>query len=440
MIAVTACASGETPRNILWNSSFECGVGSGSWGVVRRVGPNVPELWHQDGWHGKHSLNLVKPVGSRLYKLGDKPGVWRLSMMARRISGQGKLTATLTNRNHYSQKREGVNAYQKGFTVGEEWKRIAFDSNIRSAHRPYFHIELNGTGVLVDAIMLFRLEQPDEKTLSYHAVQDVETGVVIPEITKVYTGNDERLCFLMVANNISRSLGTQVGYTILDVNEEPVRGKSLKLDLKPQETRRIPLSLEGLHHSAYRIRSTWRDGQQKGGGLVGILPKVRQDYATRWGCNASLGPESLDFTIRVMKKLGMGFVSTQSTGQFVGGWHLSEPEEGRYVWHLDVVKKLKKNSIEPVVYMYAARWPKWVAKTHGKDETKIAEAYGRFVHHLVKVYSEHVKFFVIQDETERQNIVRNNGRLYRRMHVVAYEMAKKAAKDNGHDIFVSTNT
>ena len=212
----------------------------------------------------------------------------------------------------------------------------------------------------------------------------------------------------MAVNNGALPIATTVSYTIFDVHEQPVETQVVDVRFGATETKQIPVPLDGLKYSAYRLRSAWQDAKQQGDGLVAILPEARRDCDTRWGCNASLGPESLDFSIRMMKRLGMSLVNTVSTGAFLGRWYLVESAEGVYGFQPAVVRKLKDNNIAVNVYMGAGRgWPRWLTQKHGEDEDPIIKAYGRYVYNLVKAYAPYTRHFTLEDETERALVTPN---------------------------------
>ncbi|HNQ34839.1 MAG TPA: hypothetical protein PKN80_02115, partial [bacterium] len=426
-------------QNILWNASFECGVGSGTWGVIRRVGPNVPESWHRGGYRSAYCLSLVKPIGSRLYKIGDKPGTWRLTLMARSLSGTARLVVDLNNNNKPgSDKEGGINYYRRAFEVGEEWQSFSMDVQVGEVVRPYFHLELSGEGVLVDEVSLYRLEDPAAKSVAGQPIQSVETGFVVPEITKVYLDGEKRLCRLLVTNNTEGPIETNVSYSIFDAFENPVRTEKVAVKLAGRETREFPVDLENLKYGAYRLRSSWGEAPAQGDALVGLLPAVRHDLPTRWGCNASLDDPSLDFSIRMMKRLGMGFVSTLSTGSYLGRWSLVEPEPGQLKTRLDIARKLKENDIWIAAYLQAAEWPSWLIQKKPTDQ-EVIEAFGKYVAAYIKAYEPYVKLFHIEDETERKSQLQKLD-FYAALHKHAYDTAKKTAAELGREILFSTNT
>lgn len=432
-------------RNILWNASFETGIGNGPWGIGTQAGPNTPGLWYPEGWHGQHSARLLDRIVSKRYDLGTTPGTWRLSFMARSLKKSGKIKIRLTNQNHHKQKKK--NQYEATHQIGTKWALYSSDFKLVDALRPLFHLEFKGVkkaDVLIDAVMLYRVDDPSEAPVPFQAAEDLETGVIVPEITHVFLDGDEKTCSIIVSNHSKTQSKTEVQYTLFDVREEIVRQEIITSVVPPEQSIQIPVSLENLPYNAYRIRVAIPGNAQAADGLIALLPETQMDYGTRWGCNASLESDSYQFSIRMMKKLGMGYVTSISTGQHLGRWSRVQRKPGQLALFPEIVKAVKDQGIWLNLYLGASRAPKWVYKSNGlqkdnPDPEIYSNLFADYVYSVVTSYAGDVLHFTIEDEVSGRPLFKGNDDLYVLIHQKAYAAAKKAAGERGAEIQVSTN-
>lgn len=432
-------------RNVLWNASFETGIGNGPWGIDTQKGPNIPELWYPEGWHGQHSARLLKSICSKRYDLGTTSATWRISFMARSLKPSGKIKLTLTNQNHHKQQKK--NEYKIDYAVGQNWSGYYYDFVLTDIVRPLFHIQFKAkkkSDILIDAVMLYRVDSSAAAQLPFHANEELETGVLVSEITHVFLDGDEKKCNLIVANHSKTVQKSEIHYTVFDVRERAVRDSVLPVSVPPAQSIQIPVSLEDLPYSAYRVRTQIPGNVQAADGLIAILPTTKQDYGTRWGCNASLEAGSYRFSIRMMEKLGMGFVTSISTGQHLGRWRRVQRKPGKVELFTEIVDALLDHDIRLNLYLGAGRAPKWVFTENGlkkddPDPEVYSNLFSEYVYDMVYAYAGNVTYFTLEDETSGIPIFKGKPNFYASLHEKAYDAAKRAARDREVEIQVSTN-
>ncbi|MCM8769521.1 MAG: hypothetical protein NC911_07640 [Candidatus Omnitrophica bacterium] len=421
-------ASAGPMRNILWDGGLETGYGNCFWGtILGNYGPNRRSAWSNG------MVKLQQTVASRCYWLEE--GNYALGVWVKRAPGFEKepfvVTVLLTNLNHYKDK--GKNEYRKKFPVpeGEGIHRLGWSFSIKEALRPHFHVEISvstgpGEGLFLDAVSLTPGTELPEKMIP---AADIEAGFFIPEETGIYTDGEERIVELLIANH-GPEKKTKVHWSVYNFLEQLVKQGTVEEVFPAEKTVKHRVPVSDLPWNGYRLACEVEGSPVLGDALISFLPRIHQDSFPLYGGDAAINYASADFTGRFMRKLGMKNGTTLSCGGLVGRWALVNPEEGKFLWHDQVVEAVRKEGVEVIGFLGLKFPPAWV-KTKYMDGNKIVDeagftkAYCAYVDAFVRHYQGKIPVIHFEDEIHTAYPVEQLARIYR----AAMDTVRQAARD-----------
>lgn len=436
----TSVLAQDTPRNILWDGTFDTGYGNTFWGTtLGNLGPNRRALW-KDG-----AIRLDQTVVSRTYWLEEGPYALCAWVKRSGTAEVAQVNLTLTNYNDADEKTR--NEYVKKFDVpaGDGWHRIGFVAEIKGSHRPMFHVELSAPkgGVLVDAVSLTAGDKLPDAVLP---AADIEAAFFIPEETGIYVDGEERVVEVVIANH-GPETQANVQWEIFDHREQSVRKGTVSEKFPAKATVRKRIPMDGLPHDGYRLACSVEGRKVLGDALVALLPRIDADALPHYGADACITPWGRDFTLRFMRRVGMNIGNTLSPAGIIGRWGIVEPEPGQYKWQDETVDAAIKAGIEIVTFLGLKSPPKYVEPMYSRtqrdisitDEKSLTEAYCRYVDAYVRHYAGRIKIIHMEDEVGTMFETPERLAMFGRLYKAAYQTAKKAAADNKAQLLFGLN-
>ncbi|HNS48251.1 MAG TPA: hypothetical protein PKM61_01835 [bacterium] len=392
-------ARADDARNLLWDGDFDLGYGNNFWGAVyNNQGPNFRDMW-SDG-----AIRLRRTIATRVYRLEE--GDYALCAWVRRdpkrpADQPASLTLTLTNFNYYNNEKR--NEYRKVFPVpaGTDWQRFGFPLTISAPVGHYFHVEVAGSAdLLVDLVSLTPgAALPETRP---RPVADLAAGFYNPEETNTYVDGEERVVELLVSNRGPKKRA-RVDWALYDFRDDLVRSGRLEEEFPTASVTRRRLKLDDLPYNGYRLACSVEGSPVLGDALLAILPRIDREAVPRWGADANLEPEHADFTLNLMKRLGMKVINTVSAGGGLSRWSLVQPEENRFVWRDAEVKKAADQGFELMATLWGFKhFSPWVSKkfvTNGKvsDLEGYTAAFNRYLAEFIRRYGQSFRWLQLVD-------------------------------------------
>ena len=133
--------------------------------------------------------------------------------------------------------------------------------------------------------------------------------------------------------------------------------------------------------------------------VFSVLPKPRTMGIDRHSWLAAM-PESKEYVLASLQRAGFKWMQNIRDTQ-VARWMYAEPEQGKIVWHDELVRRSRRHGIEPVILLHVNynRLPKWVKPTAAnKNVPQDVSLWKSFVSRMVEHYKGQVKYWQLSDD------------------------------------------
>jgi hypothetical protein len=468
---------GVGSKNLLPNSSFECGVdGWGSLGSPTGWGGALWGLYGQvqscEAYVGQCCLRIEMGPAVTPVTYFDSPNLHREIQYAPLAANWGWLGVTVgknyTLSAYLRANKPGVTArlqvIQPGsdgeyvwttekhiiVVLSSEWRRYFFSI---MAEQRQMSVALGpdlttaqdmSATVWIDAVQLEEGDSPTE----FCPRQRVEVGLNTHRIGNVFEKGELQELSVNASNNNTQETMVELNAKLTDYFDRPVKVSPLHLKIPPESTieAKWPLSLPGTGH--YRANFSWQvDGQEQSRMMNLAVIKSYGEHDSPFGINhAPTTPEVCD----LLRRGGVTWARDWSMR-----WDLIEPQPQQFYWrssdeHVNRLQAARFNILSLLPVMPSSGWsssaPEDVDKTHlvfSMPWARFIYAPGdpdcleQFLNRVVSRYRNNIKVWEFLNEPlftpyslpdSKQNFPAANYTVadYIRLLKAAYDMAKQS--------------
>ena len=403
--------------NLIENGSFEAGTSHG-WAALSKLDAlGAAYLDASPRAHGQYSLCtkhpqtgiVLNPIVTKAYRV-ETPGVYTLSAF---FKGPAARKASLSLMNL---KRKPV--LRGAIDLGEVWQRLMVSGPLRPGD---YYVMASGGDFWMDGV---QLEYGDAAT-EFRPRSAVEVGIVSEVPGRVYFGGGKLYPKLRAfASESYRGKKATVQCTVYDIWDRPVLAKKINVAFGPNRSAQsvadvLPDRL-GMFRAELRVKGLEGPAAEF---IFSILPEPR---TMGHDPNSWLGimPESKEYVLASLQRAGFKWMQNIRDAQ-VSRWCYAEPEQGKIVWHDELVGRARRYGIEPVILLHVNynRLPKWVKPSPtNRNVPADVSLWKSFVYRMVDHYKDKVKYWQFSDDIHHFFSVDEHAMLLK----ATYEAAKQA--------------
>ena len=432
--------------NLLYNSSFDVGVGHG-WHCAYQgetaLTPDMVQAGKGPDGRAAVCLPLAEQPRSRTNQkryfrtiLSSRPysiaadAAHTVSVYARSSSRVRVSVSATTSIGGRSRTFAAVRATER--EPGADWQRFSA-SGQAPAGATAAQLSISAESDEPASVLLAMGQLSPGEAPSYVPRSSVEAGLVCRAKGNIFLVGEPVELELRGHNASDRPARLPVRWCVVDLFAKRIGAGEHTLTMEPGQATSHPVQLPRTLRGSFKAVMEFTDsrGHKVLDEQCFCVVESNRRPDGPLGLYASLGPQCVDRLAR----LGFRWENTLSPGGYLATWNYVQPEPDRWVWFDDVVARAREAGIQffPTIHITSYRPPKWALHTEKPDDDSIqcrgrlkgyirVEDWKRFVRTLVGHYKEHIRHWLIIDEPYHIFSADEYAKLLK----AAYEAAKEA--------------
>lgn len=377
--------AGESPRNLIYNSSFELGVLKDWWGIYSaNICFTQRHISEEEAVHGSRSLTLPSGVFFfTKYIKFDRYGEYGFSFFVK-ASNRGEVQLSLRARASSLSPgaRERI-LVQKRFAVSRKWKRVRFTHPASEGSFDllfYLRSKSGNVRFWLDAIEVKLLSTPEDALLEqvereegeeYSPAYTIEAGLVSSVPGHIFYHREKGTAQLNFYNHGARRTSASISYEIRDIYDKVVKqGKTYPAEIPPARLVstefRLPTDQDCMFSVLYRLD-----------GLDGEVCEFVYSVIERPKENNLLGAHTFadEAHLSILERAGVRWY-VALTDSFLRSYFV-HPDPDKYVWDDERAERLRKYRMNAIGILGAYELS-WAPRVEVKLQKPVLMRYGYF--------------------------------------------------------------
>ncbi len=399
---VTRDESTPVKGNIIENGGFEVGLGHG-WNLDSSTRLNsfksslVSDNSHSGGKSLLYTSAYLNGLLSKVYHLSPNK-FYTFSAWVKPVSSNTvPIKAFLKAENVFTPPAGFQNKYvlekTETIPIDGKWHRISVSGYLLAYPKAdyIFRISTNGRGTYIDDIQLEQGELTD-----FAQKEPLEIGLNINQLGNIFYVEDGAQGDLIVSNSSDESKNATVNFEIYDIYNSRVSFGTKIISVGPNSVGQTNISLNTGKKGHFRIL-LWIEGnnvKEEVGYSIIPRPNVINKENSFFGIDSHFA----DYTILIMKRLGLSWIRTLSPGQTFR-WGIIEPTKDVFNW---TNTDSKMTSISSDMWVMGVLGdesnPAWARGLALTDESVWINEYVDYVKAVVTRYKDKVHYWEIHNE------------------------------------------